>query len=318
MAIFNVPIFFVIMREAIEASLIISVMLSFITKIGIQEKLHARRLKRQVIFGTIIGFVLTAIIGGVLIYLFYRFSQNIWKNHEDLWEGIFSLISSIVLGIVGYYFMQLQTLVHKIQLKLSKNMAETSNNAGGGYSFLVLSFLTIIREGVEAILLISGVAISATAKSIPLSVICGVAVGIFFGFLIFYFGKRMSVYAFIVASTVLLYLMGSAMFSNSIKFLESYVFGRETSIDADTGYIFQINKSVWMLNCCNPNDPGNGGYQIFQALLGWTNNATIGTILGYISYWAVVSIFYIYKGILLKREIVKKSNPLRITTALNE
>jgi high-affinity iron transporter len=32
----------------------------------------------------------------------------------------------------------------------------------------------------------------------------------------------------------------------------------------------------------------NGGWQIFNSLFGWNNNATIGTILSYVFYWIAV------------------------------
>ncbi|OLY84889.1 Plasma membrane iron permease [Smittium mucronatum] len=314
MTIFNVPIFFVILRESIEASLVISVMLAFTTRLGITDPLEMRKLRRQILFGSLAAFILCVVIGGVLIYLFYRYSSDIWSKHEDLWEGIFSLISSVVMGIVGYYFLQLQKLTFKIEAKLKNSMTlEGTINKKEGffskYSFAILAFLTIIREGVEAILLISGVAINATAKSVPLSVVVGITVGLSLGVLLYFFNNRLGMHAFLVASTIFLYVMGAAMFTNSIKFLESYTFGRSTNFDADAGYVFQISKSVWMLNCCNPSNNDSGGYQIFQALLGWTNNATVGTILGYLSYWFVVTAFYIYKGLQTKKALrVKMAN----------
>ncbi|OMJ24939.1 Plasma membrane iron permease [Smittium culicis] len=310
MAIFNVPIFFVILREAIEASLIISVMMAFTTRLGITDASVMKKLRLQILIGAVVGFILCVVIGGVLIFLFYKYSNNVWAKHEDLWEGIFSLISSLVLGLVGYYFLQLQRLTFKIESKLSARINSDDMKGKEGfmsrYAFATLAFFTIIREGVEAILLISGVAINSTAKAIPLSVITGIVAGLAIGVIIYMFGNKLGVYAFLIASTVFLYIMGAAMFTNSIKFFESYVFGRSTNFDADAGYVFEIGKAVWMLNCCNPSDPANGGYQIFQALLGWTNNATIGTVLGYISYWIAVTSFYLYKGFQTKKSLKAK------------
>jgi high-affinity iron transporter len=49
---------------------------------------------------------------------------------------------------------------------------------------------------------------------------------------------------------------------------------------------YDVRGNVWHLDCCNPdNNFDSNGWQIFNALFGWTNNATIGTVLGYVFYW---------------------------------
>ena len=49
---------------------------------------------------------------------------------------------------------------------------------------------------------------------------------------------------------------------------------------------YDVDGNVWHLTYGNP-ETDNGGWQIFNAILGWTNNATIGTILSYVFYWSV-------------------------------
>jgi len=51
---------------------------------------------------------------------------------------------------------------------------------------------------------------------------------------------------------------------------------------------YDIRKSVWHVNCCNPELNGGGGWGIFNAIFGWTNSATYGSVLSYNLYWLVV------------------------------
>lgn len=45
----------------------------------------------------------------------------------------------------------------------------------------------------------------------------------------------------------------------------------------------------WHLDCCNPeNNYDNGGWMIFNAIFGWTNSATYGSVIGYVMYWVAV------------------------------
>ena len=55
---------------------------------------------------------------------------------------------------------------------------------------------------------------------------------------------------------------------------------------------YDIRKSVWHVNCCNPEINGGGGWGIFNSILGWTNSATYGSVVSYNLYWvAVVAAF---------------------------
>lgn len=47
-----------------------------------------------------------------------------------------------------------------------------------------------------------------------------------------------------------------------------------------------MRGNVWHLDCCNPeNNFDSDGWTMFNAIFGWTNSATIGTVLGYVFYW---------------------------------
>lgn len=45
--------------------------------------------------------------------------------------------------------------------------------------------------------------------------------------------------------------------------------------------------------CCSPDVPNNGGWGIFQAILGWTNSATYGSVIAYNVYWIFVMTTFI-------------------------
>lgn len=54
---------------------------------------------------------------------------------------------------------------------------------------------------------------------------------------------------------------------------------------------FDVRGNVWHLNCCNPeNNFDNDGWSIFNAIFGWTNSATIGSVLSYVFYWLAVMV----------------------------
>jgi high-affinity Fe2+/Pb2+ permease len=54
------------------------------------------------------------------------------------------------------------------------------------------------------------------------------------------------------------------------------------------------------------NTAANGGYQIFNAILGWNNTATYGTVISYCLYWVSVSMYLVYLGIKERRQAVQE------------
>lgn len=53
------------------------------------------------------------------------------------------------------------------------------------YAMFVLPFITVLREGIEAIIFVAGVSFSAPASAFPLPAIVGLATGIFVGYLLY-------------------------------------------------------------------------------------------------------------------------------------
>ena len=63
------------------------------------------------------------------------------------------------------------------------------------YTMFMLPFITVLREGVEAIVFVAGVSFSAPAKAVPLPVVIGLIVGIIVGYLLY---KYVLLYPFFI------------------------------------------------------------------------------------------------------------------------
>ena len=48
-----------------------------------------------------------------------------------------------------------------------------------------------------------------------------------------------------------------------------------------------------LFKCCNPDINGGGGWGIFNALFGWQNSATYGSVISYNLYWVFVIIGFL-------------------------
>lgn len=133
-------------------------------------------------------------IAGAIIGIFYGLGHNAWEAHEYYYEGAFSLFAALVISVMGAALLRVGRLQDKWRSKLAKALqapinADTNQGwlklAAEKYALFFLPFITILREGIEAIVFVAGVSFSAPATAMPLSAVAGVALGSAVGYAIF-------------------------------------------------------------------------------------------------------------------------------------
>ncbi|CAK7209553.1 high-affinity iron permease [Sporothrix curviconia] len=297
--VFSVPVFLVVFRESLETVIIVSVLLAFLKQTLGQDGIPAenddnarntpyRRLVRQVWTGTLTGLLLCICIASIIIAIFYTVGTDHWAASEENYEGAFALVASLIISVVGAALLRIGRMQQKWRVKLATALRRRGEH----------------REGIEAIVFVAGVSFSAPARSVPLPVIVGLLAGIAVGYLLYKGGSSARLQVFLVASTALLYLVAAGLFSRAIWSFEMQVWNSIVGADAaELGSgpgSYDIDRSVWHVNCCNPELNGGGGWGFFNAVLGWTNSATYGSVLAYNLYWLTAMIAF---GALRYREV---------------
>ncbi|CAN3368694.1 plasma membrane iron permease [Diutina catenulata] len=297
--VFNVQVFFITFRESLEAALVVSVLLSFVST-GLSSKddpAVKKALIKQIWFGAGLGLFICLAIGGGFIGAFYGLGKDIWGGAEDLWESIFCLIAAIIITAMGLPLLRINKMKEKWRVKLAHALLKKDNknkwklgHIMKKYAMFFLPFITVLREGLEAVVFIAGVGlVDAKATAIPLPVVVGLICGFACGALLYYFSS-ISVQICLIVSTCILYLIAAGLFSRGVWYAEMYKYSKQTGGDAaENGSgpgTYDISKSVWHVNCCNPNI--DHGWDIFNALFGWQNSATYGSVISYNVYWIFI------------------------------
>ncbi|CAE7080306.1 unnamed protein product [Rhizoctonia solani] len=347
--VFSVPIFFILFRESLEASIIIAVLLSLVEQIVLKSDVghpslssqaqregsnpslgHARtresktevpdesnmqpqaqdheaeaqplpeikrrlirKMRVQVLTGAAVGLVIALAIGAAFIAVWFTKVVDLFSSAEELWEGIFSLIASILIFVMGLTMLRMDRAREKWRVKLSDAFEGKVGNKSGKNSrwiLFILPFITVLREGLEAVVFVGGVSLGQTATSIPLAAIMGLICGLLVGYLIYASSSRASLSVFLVASTSFLLLIGAGLFSKCVGAFERYKFNTKVGGDvAEAGNgpgSYDVVGNIWHLNCCNPESKTDAlGWSVFSAIFGWSNNGSIGTVLSYAFYW---------------------------------
>jgi high-affinity iron transporter len=331
--LFSIPMFFILFRETLEAAIIVSILLSFIDRIDLPsleqvdvEKVRSK-FKKMVWIGTAIGLIVTLIVGGTVISIFYISGRNLWDGAaEYLWEAVFGFIACIFITLTAISMLKSHDLTEKLQAKLQRKIEESADDSispseresilppggetstiysgsseeliesklnklgsGASHAFFWIPFLTVLREGVETLLFVGGVAISEPPSSIPLAALFGLILGLAVGAFIHYGGSKLTLHWFFVICSYVLLLIAAGLLSKSEGLLEDYAWSFQVAVDPERSgaQFFDPRKNIWSLPCCKRS---NGAWGVFSALLGWRDVATIGTVVIYICYWVVVTV----------------------------
>jgi high-affinity iron transporter len=238
-------VFFIVFREAVETAIVVAILLSFVRQTLNNDVAIHKRLVRQVNpppphshnilttlkvwLGTFVAFMICFIVGCGLIGAFYGLQKNMWGGTEDLYEGIFSVLAAVIITLMGFALLRINKLQEKWRGKIAEAMA-TKPMMGGGpfknyarkYAMFILPFITVLREGVEAVVFVGGVSLNEPASAFPLPAITGLLAGAFVGWLVYKGGNKTALRWFLIGSTCVLYLVASGLLSKAAWSFDMY------------------------------------------------------------------------------------------------
>lgn len=219
----TLPVFFIIFRETLETSIVVGILLSFIKHTVGSDPVLYKRLVRQVWAGTIAGLLVCLVVGAGIIGAFYSLQKrNLWSKSEDLYEGTFSLLASIIITLMGAVILRIGKMQDNWRAKVmadgEKGIAATSKR----YAMFILPLVTVLREGVEAVVFVGGIGLSEPASAFPLPVIAALLAGSTIGWMVYRGGATVGVKWFLIASTVVLYLVAAGLLSKAAWSFDMY------------------------------------------------------------------------------------------------
>lgn len=194
-------------REGLEALLVIGALLTFSKKAG------SKAAKRWVWSGTTAALAVCVAVGMVVSLLL---SAAAFGNNNSLINGWAGVIASVMLLYVGYWLHRnsdIQRWNHFIRSKTEQAMSQ-----GRMISFAALAFIAVLREGMETVIFLIGMAGRMPASQLILGIAVGFGILVIIGFLMLKIGVLLPLRPFfIISSLVIFYLcfkfMGSGIHS---------------------------------------------------------------------------------------------------------
>lgn len=207
----------IILREGLEALLIVAAIVAYLVKNNHQDKLPVIR---QSVYMALLGSVITAVI-------FQLIFSNSGASRELL-EGFTMMIAVVMLFMMSYWLLskvEAQNWKRYLEGKLS-----TALTAGSLIGLWLTSFLAVYREGAETVLFYYALVGDAKSAVSYAYLFAGFAVGVVI-LAICYFIMRYTV--------VKLPLKPFFMFTGSFMYLMAFVFAGKSVLELIEGKLFE-------------------------------------------------------------------------------
>ena len=100
-----------------------------------------------------------------------------------------------MIFVMGITMLKMDRAKAKWRIKLKKAFDKEhadGRTKTGKWILFILPMITVLREGMEAVIFVGGVSLGQSATSIPIASIVGLVCGLVVGFLIYSFASRTS------------------------------------------------------------------------------------------------------------------------------
>lgn len=208
------PTFVVTLREGVEASLVVGIVLAYLNQSG-----H-RRLNPWVYGGIGVGIVASVLIGvalnGVLMQL-ESSEQTFASVVKPLLEGMFSVVAIALLSwMLIWMTRQAKAMKSDIEGAIA-DLLDDSNGAGWGVFGLIT--IAVLREGFETVIFISAKFQQGVMPTV--GAIAGLIGAVIIGFALFQLGVKINLRLFFQGMGVLLLFIVAGLVISALRHLDA-------------------------------------------------------------------------------------------------
>ena len=249
--------FLVMLREGVEAALIVGILLAYVNRIG------RRREWQWVWAGTISASVLSLIAGIVTFSTIGALDDRA----EEIAEGV---VAWVAAGLLTWMIFWMGSQARHIRGRLEGEV-DTALASGGGGALAAIAFFAVLREGLESALFLISTTVGTEADRLQLlGGMLGVTAAVVIGYLIYRGGTRIDIRAFFRVTGVLIILFAAGLIAKGIHEFQV------------VGLLPTVVDPLWSLNLLDPDTSLAGEFA--KSLFGWRPDPSLLMVVGYLAY----------------------------------
>ncbi|MCS6960283.1 MAG: FTR1 family protein [Pseudanabaenaceae cyanobacterium SKYGB_i_bin29] len=278
------PVFLITLREGLEATLVIGIVLAYLAKLG------AKRLFPSVYFGIGTGIAVSIFLGFLITYSLDRVGLSRWEYGVVAKYFLEAGVAVIAIGLLTWMLLWMTQTAKGLKTEIETSVGVAVATGTGIFS---LVFVDVLREGVETALFIGA---QAQRDGVTLvGAIAGVVGAGLLGWLIFQGGVKLNLKLFFRLMGVVLLLIVGGLVITALRKVElgmeswsqlapavrSWCAGKSSCL---------LGEQVWDLSAILPDRQFPG--LLLKTLLGYRDKLYLGQAIGYLTFLLPVGWLY--------------------------
>jgi high-affinity iron transporter len=285
-----VATFVIFLREGIEASMIVAILLASLDRLG------QRRHFRDVFVGVAAALVLVA-AGGVTAYLTIKSYAG--SRAQTIFETITYLVAAVMLTYMTFWMRNHSaTLSSDLQAR-----TEAALDGKARWGLKILAFQAVGREGLETMVFTLAIVFASSSHGVILGGVVGLAASLIVAFAIYHLGKRINLSVFFRVIGALLMVFAAGILVDAVENLQ------------ELGWLPILTQPLWSTAHVLSED-GNVG-DIFHSFFGYADQPTAGQLIVYVTYLVLaIGFFTGFFGRLIHRHRPVPAGPGRTSRSV--
>jgi len=255
-----VATFVIFLREGIEASMIVAILLAYLDRIGEREHF------RDVLLGVAAALVLVA-VGGVVAYLTIR--DYAGSRAQTIFETVTYLIAAVVLTYMTFW-MRDHSMTLSEELR-QKTAVALDGRARWGLG--LLAFQAVGREGLETMVFTLAIVFATSAHGAVIGGAFGLVASLALAVVMYRLGKHINIGLFFRVVGALLMVFAAGILVDAVQNLQ------------ELGWVKVLTHPMWSTAGTLKEDSTLG--DIFHSFFGYADHPTVLQGVVYVVYLAV-------------------------------
>ncbi|NDL65778.1 iron uptake transporter permease EfeU [Acerihabitans arboris] len=197
--------FLIMLREGLEAALIVSLIAGYLKKTG-----RGRWLKA--VWAGVISAALLCLAVGIAIN---ETTGEFPQKQQELFEGIVAVLAVIILTWMVFWMRKMSRSI-KAQLESAVDQA-LGNANGQGWALVGMVFFAVAREGLESVFFLLAAFQQDVGIAAPIGAVLGLASAIVLGMLMYYGGIRLRLEKFFKWTSLFILFVAAGLAAGAIR-----------------------------------------------------------------------------------------------------
>ena len=260
--------FLIMLREGIEAALIVGIVAGFLKQSG-----HSRLMPK-----VWLGVALAALMCLGIGYGIHSATGEIPQKEQEFVVGVIGLVA---VAMLTYMILWMKKAARSMKQQLQNSVQTALNRGNGqGWALVGMAFLAVAREGLESVFFLLAVFQQSPTWSMPVGAVLGLLAAVVIGALIYQGGMRLNLGKFFRWTGAFLIVVAAGLVAGSLRALhEAGVWNHLQEVVFDSSKYLHEDSPLGVLL---------GGF------FGYTDHPTQGEVLAWLLYLVPVMIWFLH------------------------